>query len=174
MVEILRDLGCSPELLSRLQERLDVTPPSAPPLVPGSQAKRLADLQASLAKAQSHHLVLMEQHDATELKLAKAKQALSDNSDRIVTLTAEVAAAKAEISPPASVNHMDSGDEDNHSFQSKASEPDHATQARLFLRSLSEEVSWRMCRHLFQCLCFAGSRSYPWWEMTGNSVAADG
>ena len=50
-----------------------------------------------------------------ELKLAKAKRALSDNSDRVVTLTAEVVAAKAEISPPASVNHMDSGDEDNHS-----------------------------------------------------------
>ena len=175
VVEILRDLGCSHELLTRLQERLAVTPPSAPPLIPGSQAKRLADLQASLARAQSHHLVLKEQHDAMELKLAKAKQALSDNSDRIVTLTAEVVAAKAEISPPASVNHMDSGDEDNHSvhtFQSsedqmqeedefpeeyepvsdglkrrkmeakpkaKASEPDHATQARLFLRSLSEE-----------------------------------
>ena len=120
-------------------------------------------------------MVLKEQHDATELKLAKAKQALCDNSDRIVTLTAEVVAAKAEVSPPASVNHMDSGDEDNHSvhtFQSsedqmqgedefpeeyapvsdglkrrkmeakpkgKALEPDHATQARLFLRSLSEE-----------------------------------
>ena len=40
------------------------------------------------------------------------------NSDRIATLTAEVVAAKAEISPPASVNHMDSGDEDNQSFQS--------------------------------------------------------
>ena len=100
------------------------------------------------------------------------RQALSDNSDRIAGLTAEVVAAKAEISPPASVNHMDSGDEDNLSFQSsedqmleenefpeeyepvregskrrkmvakskaKSSEPDHATQARLFLRSLSEE-----------------------------------
>ena len=32
VVEILRDLGCSPELRSRLQERLDVTPPSVPPL----------------------------------------------------------------------------------------------------------------------------------------------
>ena len=53
VVEILRDLGCSPELLNRLQERLDVSPPSAPPLVPGSQAKRLADLQASLARAVS-------------------------------------------------------------------------------------------------------------------------
>ena len=118
MVEILRDLGCSPELLNRLQERLDVSPPSAPPLVPGSQAKRLADLQASLARAQSHQLVLKDQHDAMEIKLTKARQALSDNSDRIATLTAEVVAAKAEISPPASVNHMDSGDEDNQSFQS--------------------------------------------------------
>ena len=53
VVEILRDLGCSLELLTRLQERLDVTPPSAPPLIPGSQAKRLADLQASLARAVS-------------------------------------------------------------------------------------------------------------------------
>ena len=172
VVEILRDLGCSPELLSRQQERLDVTPPSAPPLAPGSQAKRLADLQASLARAQSHQLVLKDQHDAMEIKLTKARQALSDNSDRIATLTAEVVAAKAEISPPASVNHMDSGDEDILSFQSsedemleenefpeeyepvrdgskrrkmvtkpkaKSSEPDHATLARLFLRSLSEE-----------------------------------
>ena len=81
-------------------------------------------------------------------------------------------AAKAEISPAASVNHMDSGDEDNQLFQrsedemleendfpeekepvreglkrrkmvakpkAKSSEPDHANQARLFLRSLSEE-----------------------------------
>ena len=88
--------------MTRLQERLDVSPPSAPPLVPGSQAKRLADLQASLART----------------KLTKARQALSDNSDRIATLTAEVVAAKAEISPPASVNHMDSGDEDDQSFQS--------------------------------------------------------
>ena len=97
---------------------------------------------------------------------------LQYSADRIATLTAEVVAAKAEISPPESVNHMDSGDEDNQSFQSsedqmleedefsdeyapvrdglkrrkmvakpkaKASEPDHATQARLFLRSLSEE-----------------------------------
>ena len=111
-------LGCSPELLNRLQERLDVSPPSAPPLVPGSQAKRLADLQASLARAQSHQLVLKDQHDAMEIKLTKARQALADNSDRIATLTAEVVAAKAEISPPASVNHMDSGDEDNQSFQS--------------------------------------------------------
>ena len=118
VVEILRDLGCSPELLTRLQERLDVSPPSAPPLVPGSQAKRLADLQASLARAQSHQLVLKDQHDAMEIKLTKARQALSDNSDRIATLTAEVVAAKAEISPPASVNHMDSGAEDNQSFQS--------------------------------------------------------
>ena len=78
----------------------------------------MADLQASLARAQSHQLVLKEQHDATELKLTKAKQALSDNSDRIATLTADVVAAKAEISPLASVNHMDSGDEDNQSFQS--------------------------------------------------------
>ena len=152
-----------------------MVPPTAPPLVPGSQAKRLADLQASLARAQSHHLTLKEQHDAIELKLTRAKQALSDNSDRIVTLSAEVAAAKAEISPPASVNHVDSGDEDNHSihtFQSsddqmqedaefpeeyspvsdglkrrkmeakpkaKASVSDHASQARMFLRSLSEE-----------------------------------
>ena len=172
VVEILRDLGCSLELLTRLQERLDVSPPSAPPLVPGSQAKRLADLQASLARAQSHQLVLKDQRDAMEVKLTKARQALSDNSDRIATLTAEVVAAKAEISPPASVNHMDSGDEDNQSFQSsedqmleeneypeeyepvreglkrrkmvakpkaKSSEPDHANQARLFLRSLSEE-----------------------------------
>ena len=53
VVEILRDLGCSLELLTRLQERLDVTPPSAPPLIPGSQAKRLADLQASLARTVS-------------------------------------------------------------------------------------------------------------------------
>ena len=52
VVEILRDLGCSHELLTRLQERLAVTPPSAaPPLIPGSQAKRLADLQALLARA---------------------------------------------------------------------------------------------------------------------------
>ena len=101
VVEILRDLGCSHELLTRLQERLAVTPPSAPPLIPGSQAKRLADLQASLARPQSHHLVLKEQHDATELKLAKAKQALPDNSDRIATLTADVVAAKAES--PASL-----------------------------------------------------------------------
>ena len=90
VVEILRDLGCSPELLSRLQERLDVTPPSEPPLAPGSQAKRLADLQASLARAQSHQLVLKDQHDAMEIKLTKARQALSDTSDRIAALTAEV------------------------------------------------------------------------------------
>ena len=50
VVEILRDLGCSHDLLTRLQERLAVVPPSAPPLIPGSQAKRLADLQASLAR----------------------------------------------------------------------------------------------------------------------------
>ena len=76
-----------------------MTPPSAPPLVPGSQAKRLADLQASLARAQSHQLVLKDQHDAMEIKLTKARQALSDNSGS-----------------PVSVNHMDSGDEDNLSF----------------------------------------------------------
>ena len=64
--------------MNRLQERLDVSLPGAPPLVPGSQAKRLADLQASLARAQSHQLVLKDQHDAMEIKLTKARQALSD------------------------------------------------------------------------------------------------
>ena len=67
VVEILRDLGCSPELLSRLQERLDVTPPSAPPLV-------------------SSVGFLKYQHDVMEFKLTKARQALSDNSDIVLQL----------------------------------------------------------------------------------------
>ena len=41
-----------------------------------------------------------------------------------MTLTAEVVAAKSEISPPASVNHMDSGDEDNHSVHTFQSSED--------------------------------------------------
>ena len=60
--------------------------------------------------------------------------------------------------------------------KAKASEPDHAGEvvSSIAVRRRKVEVFWRMCRRLFQCLCFAGSRSYPWWVMKGKTVAADG
>ena len=75
-----------------------------PPLPPGSKAKRLSDAQAALAGAKAHHLVLKDKHDAMCLKLSKSTLALENNNEHIQKLTAEVAAAHAECSPPVPDN----------------------------------------------------------------------
>ena len=53
-----------------------------------------------------------------------------------MTLTAEIVAAKAEISPPASVNRMHSGDEDNHSVHTFQSSEDQMLGRMNFLKNM--------------------------------------
>ena len=105
-------------------------------------------------------MVLLEQYEALEAKAVKAKLAISNNSERIQHVVADVAAAHAEISPPPSVKGAESevliedlsdacfDTEDEEVEKSEFPEDcvEHVNsgakkrnQARDFLRSLSEE-----------------------------------
>ena len=101
VLSILRELGCSSDLLMQVQSKLGgASSPEVP--APGIKAKKLADAQAALGRAKTHQLVLREQHDAMAVKLSKAKLALDENQERIQKLTAEVQLAHAELTPPRS------------------------------------------------------------------------
>ena len=101
VLSILRELGCSSDLLMQVQNKLGgASSPEVP--APGIKAKKLADAQAALGRAKTHQLVLREQHEAMAVKLSKAKLALDENQERIQKLTAEVQLAHAELTPPRS------------------------------------------------------------------------
>ena len=98
---ILRELGCSSDLLMQVQSKLGgASSPEVP--APGIKAKKLSDAQAALGRAKKHQLVLKEQHEAMVVKLNKTKLALDENQERIKKLTVEVQLAHAEITPPRS------------------------------------------------------------------------
>ena len=102
VVGLLRGLGCSEAVLAEVQGRLAPEPKAR---TPGARALKLAEMETALHKAKRHELVLMEQLEVQERKIATTKASLHEQSQKVVNLEAEVQEAKrlvAEGTPQGS------------------------------------------------------------------------
>ena len=72
---------------------------------PGARALKLAEMETALHKAKRHELILMEQLEVQERKIATTKASTSEQSQKVANLEAEVQEAKrlvAEGTPQGS------------------------------------------------------------------------
>ena len=61
---------------------------------PGARALKLAQMETALHKAKRHELILMEQLEVQERKIATTKASINEQSQKVANLEAEVQEAK--------------------------------------------------------------------------------
>ena len=91
VVGLLRGLGCSEAVLAEVQGRLAPEPKAR---TPGARALKLAEMETALHKAKRHELILMEQLEVQERKVATTKASIYEKSQKVANLEAEVQEAK--------------------------------------------------------------------------------
>ena len=102
VVGLLRGLGCSEAVLAEVQGLLAPEPKVR---TPGARALKLAEMETALHKAKRHELILMEQLEVQERKIAVTKASINEQSQKVASLEAEVQEAKrlvAEGTPQGS------------------------------------------------------------------------
>ena len=102
VVGLLRGLGCSEAVLAEVQGRLAPEPKAR---TPGARALKLAEMETALHEAKRHELILIEQLEVQERKIATTKASINEQSQKVANLEAEVQEAKrlvAEGTPQGS------------------------------------------------------------------------